>query len=82
MHGKPKGSKELPKMQPTKRALEVTLDKLYSGGTVPLPHERARKCEKCEGKGGINVTQCSDCKGEGVIMKMAQVGPGMYTQVE
>ena len=77
-----KGPKEKPKMQPTKRALEVTLEQIYQGGEVPLFHERARVCETCEGKGGKNVTKCPKCKGEGAVVKMAQVAPGMYTQME
>ena len=43
---------------------------------------RLRVCTDCEGKGGANAKPCPDCKGKGIVLKMAQVGPGMYTQVQ
>ena len=43
---------------------------------------RARTCEGCDGKGGKNVTKCTKCKGTGVVTKLAQLGPGMYTQTQ
>lgn len=83
MHGgKEKGPKEKPKMQPMRKQVQVTLDKLYTGSQMPLFHERARLCDVCDGKGGPDVTQCPDCKGQGATVKMVQVGPGMYTQAE
>jgi DnaJ homolog subfamily A member 2 len=82
MHGKVQGGQQQPKMQPTKRELEVPLEKLYTGGTVNLPHERARVCDVCEGRGGTDVKKCPECKGEGAVVKMVQVGPGMYAQAE
>ena len=36
--GKKNKSNELPKMQPTKKAINVPLYKLYNGGNVPLSH--------------------------------------------
>ena len=47
---------------------------------MPLFHERARICDVCEGKGGKDVKKCSDCKGQGAVVKMVQVGPGMFAQ--
>lgn len=41
---------------------------------------RTRCCEPCEGKGGKNVTKCTTCKGTGVVTKLIQLGPGMYSQ--
>lgn len=41
---------------------------------------RNRICEPCDGKGGKNVNKCSKCKGQGVVTKMVQLGPGMYSQ--
>lgn len=43
---------------------------------------RVRVCTDCEGKGGANAQPCAPCKGTGVVLKMAQLGPGMYTQVQ
>ena len=36
-------------------------------------------CETCDGKGGKKVETCSTCKGKGIVIKMVQMGPGMYT---
>lgn len=69
-------------MQPTKRVVEVPLEKIYNGGVVNLHHERARLCTICDGKGGENVKKCPDCKGEGATIQLVQMGPGMYTQME
>lgn len=77
-----KKGQEKPKMQPTKRALELTLEQIYNGGNVPLHHEHARLCVGCQGKGGENVKKCPICKGQGGIMQLVQMGPGMYSQVE
>ena len=38
MQGGSKQNKEKPKMQPTKKALDVTLEQLYKGGNVPMFH--------------------------------------------
>ncbi len=43
---------------------------------------RVRICTDCEGKGGANAKPCPDCKGRGIAIKMVQLGPGMYTQVQ
>ena len=77
-----KKAKQLPKMQSTKRGLELTLEDLYHGKTIEMPHERSRLCEKCEGKGGADVKKCKECKGEGGKVKLVQVGPGMFTQAQ
>ena len=69
-----------PKMQATKKALEVTLEQAYKGDTIEVEHSRARVCAECEGKGGKNVTKCKTCKGQGAVMKMFEMGPGMYGQ--
>ena len=84
MHGKQqaKGFKQKPKFQPMKKQIQVSLEKLYTGGNMPLFHERARMCDVCDGKGGTDVVKCSQCKGNGAVVKMVQVGPGMYAQAE
>lgn len=52
------------------------------GGMVKVNHERTRCCEACKGKGGQNVKTCTTCKGKGRVVKMYQMGPGMYQQVQ
>ena len=44
--------------------------------------DRQRKCEGCNGKGGSQVDVCTKCKGKGIIVKLVQMGPGMYSQTQ
>ena len=61
--------------------VKATLEDLYSGKTSKIVVSRDRLCSKCDGKGGKgNVAKCSGCNGRGMVTKMRQIGPGMYTQ--
>lgn len=44
--------------------------------------DRKVLCGGCNGKGGDKVEVCSGCKGKGVVMRVVQMGPGMYTQTQ
>ena len=79
--GRP-SQKQQAKVKPTKKALGVTLEVAYNGGVMKVPHERTRCCEGCQGKGGSGVKTCTTCKGQGRVVKMFQMGPGMYQQVQ
>jgi len=72
---KSKGPK---KGKPTLKELKVTLEEVYSGKMVKLPHTRKRVCEGCNGEGGSNVKTCTTCKGQRFVTKMVMLGPGMY----
>lgn len=58
----------------------MTLEEIYHGAMRNIKISRDRICEPCEGKGGKNVVKCTKCKGTGVVTKMVQLGPGMYSQ--
>jgi DnaJ homolog subfamily A member 2 len=60
--------------------MEVTLEEIFNGAMKTIKISRDRICEPCEGKGGSNVTKCTKCKGVGVVTRLVQLGPGMYTQ--
>lgn len=64
------GRKEMPKVKPTKKALEVTLEQIYNGEVIKIQHERSRCCENCKGKGGENVKSCNTCKGKGRVVQV------------
>lgn len=49
------GKKQMAKVKPTQKPLEVTLEDIYNGRIVKLEHTRTRCCEKCGGKGGEQV---------------------------
>jgi len=54
--------------------LSVSLEDLYNGKTVKMAVKR--KVIKGEAK------VCSKCKGQGVVMEIRQIGPGMITQMQ
>jgi len=54
--------------------LKVSLEDLYNGKTVKLAVNR--KIIKGTPK------ECSQCKGQGAVMEVRQVGPGMITQMQ
>lgn len=60
--------------------LKVSLEDIYKGKMMKLPHQRKKCCEACDGKGGSNVQKCGPCKGQGMVTKMHMLGPGMYQQ--
>ena len=80
--GRRGGPKQQQKVQATKKALNITLEQIYNGQMVKIKHSRTRCCEECGGKGGKNIEKCKSCKGQGRVMQMYQMGPGMYQQVQ
>lgn len=78
-HGGPQ-KREPPQLKPTVRPVEISLRDSYHGKTVSINVERQVLCQGCDGKGGIDPKTCTSCKGKGAVIKMQQLGPGMYTQ--
>lgn len=74
------GRKEKKKVRPTEREIQVSLEDIYTGKMLKLDNDRTVLCSDCDGKGGADVQSCKDCGGRGAVMKMQQLGPGMYTQ--
>jgi len=60
--------------------LGITLEDIMNGKTKKLAITRDRLCTDCNGQGGEGVAKCQACKGRGMVTKMQQLGPGMYTQ--
>lgn len=62
--------------------MKLTLEEVYNGKTTKIAVNRERICSKCNGLGGKEgaVQKCTTCKGRGMVMKMTQLGPGMYSQ--
>ena len=64
--------------------LKVTLEECYNGSIRKLQLTRRMKCERCAGTGtksGRSST-CQQCHGQGVVLQMRQLGPGMVTQMQ
>lgn len=60
--------------------LAVSLEELYNGSVRKLALKKNVLCSACNGRGGRNVTQCKTCRGQGRVMRMRQIGPGMIQQ--
>ena len=60
----------------------MTLEEIFAGKKTKIAINRDRKCKPCEGRGGKEgaVQKCTTCRGRGMVTKMQQIGPGMYTQ--
>lgn len=74
------GPRETPQLKPTVVGLKLTLSDVYHGKMAHVDVTRKALCEGCHGKGGSEVEKCTPCKGRGVVIKMVQLGPGMYSQ--
>ena len=61
-------------------SLKVTLEDIYNGKVTQLPVTHQKICKDCNGEGGKGATKCRDCDGKGRVVRMTQIGPGMYSQ--
>jgi DnaJ homolog subfamily A member 2 len=73
----PEQSKRTPD---TSFTLKVSLEDLYNGTTKKIAINRDRVCTDCGGQGGSKSSTCSQCKGKGMVTRMTQMGPGMFSQ--
>ena len=65
--------------------LLTTLENIYSGQELNFSVYRQSKCRKCRGTGAYSkkdIKPCGDCGGRGVIVRMHEVYPGMYQQIQ
>jgi DnaJ family protein A protein 2 len=67
--------RQMPKVKPMKKKLDITLEDAYNGCVKKIPVKRSRCCEVCQGKGGSGTQTCKDCKGRGVTVRTVQMGP-------
>ena len=77
--GGPSGPK---KGKPVMHPLKCTLEEIYNGKTTKIAVNRERICASCNGLGGKAgaVQKCTTCRGRGIVTRMTQLGPGMYSQ--
>lgn len=78
--GRRAGPKQTPQLKPTVVGMKLTFEDVYHGKMGYVDVDRKVLCEGCSGKGGSEVEKCTGCKGRGVVIKMVQLGPGMYSQ--
>jgi DnaJ-class molecular chaperone len=67
-------------LKPTVLEERITLKEAYDGCVKKLKVKRKKVCQGCQGKGGSKVHECTKCKGQGYVVRMVQMGPGMYSQ--
>lgn len=72
--------RETPQMKPTVKQAKISLHDAFHGKMLHVEVERKRVCLDCSGKGGSEVQICKKCKGKGIVVKLVQMGPGMYSQ--
>jgi DnaJ family protein A protein 2 len=77
--GRGRGKQGPKKVKPILKEIKVTLEDLYNGVMKTLKYTRHRTCEPCEGKGGKDAKKCTKCKGQGMIEKVVQLGPGFLS---
>ena len=63
--------------------MKLTLEEIYNGKTTKIAVNRERikhtKADSTLDKKDA-VRKCDKCKGRGMVVRMQQLGPGMYTQ--
>ncbi|KAI9472363.1 MAG: hypothetical protein EXX96DRAFT_583786 [Benjaminiella poitrasii] len=65
--------------------LQVSLEDLYKGIEIEIDISKQVLCDHCHGSGARkpeDIHTCTVCEGRGMIVKRAQVGPGMFQQFQ
>lgn len=65
--------------------LEVTLEDLYNSAEIEIDISKQVLCDHCHGSGARrseDIHTCDVCDGRGMVIKRAQVGPGMFQQFQ
>lgn len=78
--GRRGGAKQQRKVKPVVKEVKVKLEEVYNGKLIKQPHQRTKICGGCDGKGGKNAKKCAKCKGQGMVEKIVQLGPGFLSQ--
>jgi len=76
---------ELPKANPMKIKLQVSLEDLYNGKDLEILQRRQVLCPHCRGTGAENsddVSSCPDCGGTGVKVVTQKLGPGFVQRMQ
>jgi DnaJ-related protein SCJ1 len=63
----------------------VTLEDLYNGAEIEVDVSKQVLCDHCHGSGARrpeDIQTCQVCDGRGMVIKRAQVGPGMFQQFQ
>jgi len=83
--GQRKKKDEMPKGNPLRIKLHVSLEDLYNGKDFEVLQRRQVLCPHCRGTGAENsddVTSCPDCGGSGVKIVTQKLGPGFVQRMQ
>jgi DnaJ-class molecular chaperone len=71
-------------VQPIQEILNVSLYDLFFGKLVEKEIIRNVLCKLCEGTGSADkkLAKCTTCKGNGVVIQVVSMGPGMISQTQ
>ena len=72
------GPKKKAQVKPIVKQVEVTLADIYQGKVIEIQVDRQRI--EMNDDGSEPYKSCNPCKGRGMVTKMRQMGPGMYSQ--
>jgi len=65
--------------------LQVSLENLYNEVLIEVEISKQVLCDQCHGSGARrpeDIQTCTTCEGRGMIIKRAQMGPGMFQQFQ
>jgi DnaJ family protein A protein 2 len=85
MHGMPgmphmKGKRKGEKAPNKTHEIPLSLYDFYHGKTIHVNFDKQIFCEQCRGDGSETKKRCGECRGQGMVNKLMQVGPGMMMQ--
>ncbi len=58
--------------------VDVTLEDVSKGVTREIEMQRSVVCGDCDGKGGKNFVQCSECQGQGMVRRAKRTPFGVF----
>jgi molecular chaperone DnaJ len=58
--------------------VDVTLEDVAKGTTREIETQRMVQCDKCDGKGGSDFSECSTCQGQGMVRHAKRTAFGMF----
>jgi DnaJ-class molecular chaperone len=70
------------KVEPITNIINISLKDVYFGVTKNVTIKKNKICSGCNGVGGLGKEICKGCKGQGIKVKIHQIGPGMIQQVQ
>jgi DnaJ-class molecular chaperone len=69
------GNTNNPFKDPVIHHLKCTLEQIIKEENVSFSYKQSILCNDCNGSGGRDISVCNICKGNGMCMKVAHIGP-------